>query len=218
MRFVVLGAPGSGKGTIADELTAQLGIPHISTGDIFRANIKNETQLGKVAKSFIDQGLLVPDDITNALVAERFRKEDCENGFLLDGYPRTIQQAQELEKLFYRLNYSLDAVIFIKVSHEIIKERVSLRRVCISCGASYNMDYKPTKVFGKCDLCGGDVIQREDDQPETVQVGLETYAKKTAPLISFYEQKNVLIYAENEIDSRLTLKQIKKDLHARGIL
>ena len=217
MRLILLGAPGSGKGTIAAQLTKEYGVAHISTGDIFRANIKNNTPLGVEAKSYIDQGLLVPDSLTISMLFDRISQDDCKNGFMLDGFPRTIFQAEELDKALAKLETKLDVVISITISDEEIKSRVSSRRVCSSCGAGYNTEFKPTKVAGVCDECGGPVIQRDDDKPETVLSRLKTYYEKTQPLSDYYLQRGLILEASTEISSKLALEEIRKGLSDRKL-
>ena len=218
MRLILLGAPGSGKGTIAAELTKNYGILHISTGDIFRANIKEQTPLGLEAKKFIDRGALVPDSITIAMIEDRLAQPDCEAGFMLDGFPRTIVQAQELDKMLAKKGVALTAAISIVISDDEIKLRVSGRRVCIACGASYNIPFKPAKVDGICDVCGGEVIQRDDDKPETVLSRLKTYHEKTQPLIDYYKAQNLILTANNEVNYLLAFEEIKKGLALRKII
>lgn len=218
MRLILLGAPGSGKGTIASELTKNYGILHISTGDIFRANIKSQTPLGVEAKTYIDKGALVPDQLTIAMIEDRLAQPDCEAGFMLDGFPRTITQAQELDKILAQKGVALTAVISIEISDEEIKKRVSGRRVCIACGESYNIPFKPTAVEGICDACGGEVIQRDDDKPETVLSRLKTYYEKTKPLIEYYKAQDLILTANNEVNYRLAFDQIKEGLTQRKII
>jgi len=218
MRLILLGAPGSGKGTIAAELTKNYGILHISTGDIFRANMKEQTPLGQEAKSYIDQGSLVPDSITIAMIEDRLAQPDCEAGFMLDGFPRTIVQAQELDRILAKKGVALTAAISIEISDEEIKKRVSGRRVCIACGASYNIPFKPAKVEGICDACGGEVIHREDDKPETVLSRLKTYHEKTQPLIDYYKAQNLILTANNEVNYMMAFEEIKKGLALREII
>lgn len=216
MRLILLGAPGSGKGTIAEELTKLYGVAHISTGDIFRANIKENTPLGMQAKQFIDRGELVPDSVTIAMIKDRLAQPDCEAGFMLDGFPRTINQAQELDRMLEKSGVSLDAVVYTYVSDEIIKTRVSNRRICESCGASFSITFRPTKVEGICDICGARVVQREDDKPETVLSRLKTYHEKTQPLTDFYKQKGLVLLIHNE-EHEKAISQIKSDFQAKGI-
>ena len=218
MRLILLGAPGSGKGTIAAELTKNYGILHISTGDIFRANMKEQTPLGQEAKSYIDQGSLVPDSITIAMIEDRLAQPDCEAGFMLDGFPRTIVQAQELDRILAKKSVALTAAISIEISDGEIKKRVSGRRVCIACGASYNIPFKPAKVEGICDACGGEVIHREDDKPETVLSRLKTYHEKTQPLIDYYKAQNLILTANNEVNYMMAFEEIKKGLALREII
>ena len=168
MKIIMLGAPGAGKGTQAKMIAEKYNIPHISTGDIFRANIKNGTELGKKAKEYIDQGQLVPDELTLDLVMDRFKKDDCKNGYVLDGFPRTIPQAQALDEALKAIGEKVDYAIDVDVPDENIVRRMGGRRACVSCGATYHVVYNPTKVEGKCDRCGNDLIIRDDDKPETV--------------------------------------------------
>jgi adenylate kinase len=192
MRFILLGAPGAGKGTQAVMLGEKYNIPHISTGDIFRSNIKNGTELGKKAKEYINKGMLVPDEVTVGIVKDRIGQEDCRKGFILDGFPRTIPQAEYLDKALEEMDVSLDAVVSIYVPDENIINRMSGRRVCPSCGMSYHILYNPPRSPGKCE-CGEDVIQRQDDKEETVISRLKTYHDQTEPLIEYYKSKGKLI-------------------------
>lgn len=193
MRLIMLGAPGAGKGTQAVILSERFNIPHISTGDIFRSNIKEGTELGKKAKEYIDKGLLVPDEITNGIVKDRLLQPDCRNGFILDGFPRTIPQAQYLDKALEDMGIMLDAVINIYVSDDEIVRRMSGRRVCPSCGMSYHTDYNPPGKNGECSGCGTAVVQREDDREETVIKRLQTYHAQTEPLIDYYEKQGKIL-------------------------
>ena len=193
MRLIMLGAPGAGKGTQAARVAAELKIPHISTGDIFRANIKNGTELGKKAKAFMDAGKLVPDELTCDLVADRLAQADCAGGFILDGFPRTIPQAEALDKVVAELGTKIDYAVNIDVPDEAIIERMSGRRACLSCGATYHVDYNPPKTEGICDTCGQPLVLREDDKPETVQTRLSVYHEQTQPLIEYYGAKNALV-------------------------
>ena len=169
MKIIMLGAPGAGKGTQAKKIAAKYGIPHISTGDIFRANIKNGTELGKKAKTYMDQGLLVPDELVVDLVVDRVNQDDCENGYVLDGFPRTIPQAEALTEALEKMGQKVDFAIDVNVPDENIVKRMGGRRACVTCGATYHMVYAPTKKEGICDTCGGELILRDDDKPETVQ-------------------------------------------------
>ena len=217
MKIVMLGAPGAGKGTQAKMIAAKYDIPHISTGDIFRSNIKNGTPLGLEAKSYIDKGQLVPDSITVGMVESRLEEDDCKKGYILDGFPRTLAQAEALDEMLAKKNEKIDAVISVVVDDEIIKDRVSSRRVCEKCGASFNVKYKPTKVEGVCDLCGGTVVQRADDNAETVQARLVTYYENTKPLIDFYNAKGLIVEGDNNVDSDTCIKSIEDGLNKLGL-
>ena len=217
MRLIILGAPGSGKGTSAVVLKEKYNLAHISTGDIFRSNIKNGTPLGLEAKSYIDKGQLVPDSITIGMVEGRLAEDDCKKGYILDGFPRTIAQAEALDEMLAKKGEKIDAVISIVVDDEIIKDRVTSRRVCEKCGASYNVKYKPAKVDGVCDLCGGNVVQRADDNEETVAARLVTYYENTQPLIDFYNAKGLIIEGDNNVDSESCIKSIEDGLDALGV-
>ena len=192
MKIIMLGAPGAGKGTQAEKICAKYNIPHISTGDIFRANIKNNTELGQKAKSYMDQGLLVPDELVVELVADRITQDDCAKGFVLDGFPRTIPQAEALDAALEKMGTSMDYAIDVDVPDQNIINRMSGRRACLDCGATYHIVTIPTKVEGICDTCGSKVVLREDDKPETVQKRLEVYHAQTQPLIEYYKKQNVL--------------------------
>ena len=192
MKIVMLGAPGAGKGTQAKMIAEKYSIPHISTGDIFRANIKNGTELGKKAKTFMDQGLLVPDELVVELVADRIQQDDCKNGFVLDGFPRTIPQAEALDAALEKINEKMDYAIDVDVPDENIITRMSGRRACLNCGATYHIVSIPTKVEGVCDRCGNPVVLRDDDKPETVKKRLEVYHEQTQPLIDYYKKKDIL--------------------------
>ncbi|MGM0420137.1 MAG: adenylate kinase [Bacillota bacterium] len=202
MNLVFLGLPGAGKGTQAKKLSKNYGIPHISTGDIFREAIKNKTDLGVKAKEYIDAGELVPDNITNGIVKERLKKEDCSNGFILDGYPRTLDQAEALDKALESLNTSLDLVLYIHVEEEELIRRLTGRRICEDCGATYHVDFNPPKEEGVCDKCGGNLIQRDDDNEETVQRRIAVNKEKTKKLIDYYTERNLLtkIHANKSIN------------------
>jgi adenylate kinase len=192
MRLVVLGAPGAGKGTQAVILAEKLKVPHISTGDIFRSNIKEGTPLGKLAKQFIDSGALVPDDVTIGIVKDRLQKPDCKSGFILDGFPRTIAQTQSLDDMLTSMGTKLDYVLDLEVVDEVIIKRLSGRRVCPDCNASYHIDFNPPKKDAICDSCGAKLIQREDDREQTVINRLKTYHAQTEPLIGYYRGKEIL--------------------------
>ena len=192
MKIIMLGAPGAGKGTQAKMIAEKYGIPHVSTGDIFRANIKNGTELGKKAKQYMDQGALVPDELTCDLVMDRIQQDDCKNGFVLDGFPRTIPQAEALDAALGKINEKMDYAIDVDVPDENIVNRMSGRRACLNCGATYHLISIPPKVEGICDRCGSEIVLREDDKPETVQKRLKVYHEQTQPLIEYYSGKGVL--------------------------
>ena len=194
MKLIMLGAPGAGKGTQAKKIAQKYQIPHISTGDIFRANIKAGTELGMKAKAFMDAGQLVPDEVIIGIISERLEEPDCAKGYILDGVPRTIAQAEALEKA----GIVFDCVVSLEVSDETIMERMSGRRVCPDCGASYHVAAVPPKAEGVCDKCGGKLIQRKDDAPETVKSRLEVYHKETEPLKAFYAERGLLKTVENQ--------------------
>lgn len=204
MKIIMLGAPGAGKGTQAKQIADKYQIPHISTGDIFRANIKEGTELGKKAKSFMDQGLLVPDELTVELVADRIVKDDCKNGFVLDGFPRTIPQAKALDATLAKMGEKMDYAIDIDVPDENIVNRMGGRRVCLDCGATYHIVNIPTKKEGICDKCGKEVILRDDDKPETVQKRLSVYHEQTQPLIDYYKDQGIL----RSVDGTLPMEEV----------
>lgn len=193
MRLILLGAPGAGKGTQAVSLSERLKVPHISTGDIFRANIKGGTPLGKLAKEYIDKGALVPDEVTIQIVKDRLQQDDCKAGFILDGFPRTIPQAESLERELEKMDMPIHHVIDIFVDDSVIVKRLSGRRVCSNCGMSYHTVSLPTKREGICDSCGAPVLQRNDDREETVLKRLKTYHEQTEPLVEFYKKKGKLL-------------------------
>ena len=192
MNIIMLGAPGAGKGTFSAFLEERYSLPHIATGDIFRENIKNNTELGQKAKSYMDQGLLVPDELVVSLVADRLAKDDCKAGFILDGFPRTLVQAEALKETLADMGAQIDYALDFECPDDFIIERMAGRRVCKGCGASYHLVNVPPKQEGICDVCGGELYQREDDAPETVAKRLEVYHKETQPLINYYEKEGVL--------------------------
>ena len=200
MKIIMLGAPGAGKGTQAKKIAEKYSIPHISTGDIFRANIKNGTELGIKAKTYMDQGLLVPDELVVDLVVDRLGQDDCTNGCVLDGFPRTIPQAEALDAALTKVGQSVDYAINVDVPDENIVNRMSGRRACVNCGATYHIVYAPTKVENVCDTCQGDLILRDDDKPETVQKRLNVYHEQTQPLIDYYKKKNILVEVDGTVD------------------
>ena len=200
MKIIMLGAPGAGKGTQAKKIAAKYGIPHISTGDIFRANIKNGTELGKEAKKYMDQGLLVPDELTVKILLDRVAQPDCANGYVLDGFPRTIPQAEVLDKALTELNDKIDYAINVDVPDENIVKSMSGRRACVACGATYHIEHIPPRKEGVCDKCGETLILRDDDKPETVLNRLKVYHDQTQPLIDFYTKKGVLKSVDGTVD------------------
>ena len=200
MKIIMLGAPGAGKGTQAKKIAEKYSIPHISTGDIFRANIKNGTELGKKAKTFMDQGLLVPDELVVDLVVDRVKQDDCENGYVLDGFPRTIPQAEALDKALAAMGEKMNYAINVEVPDENIVNRMSGRRACVDCGATYHIVYAPTQKEGICDKCGGELILRDDDKPETVQKRLGVYHEQTQPLIDYYSEAGILKNVDGTAD------------------
>ena len=212
MRLILLGPPGAGKGTQASSIVAEYGITHISTGDIFRHNIKNGTELGKKVKSYLDKGQLVPDELTIDLVWDRLSKDDCKKGFLLDGFPRTINQAEALQKGLEERGLKLDKVINIDVDKNILVKRLSGRRVCKNCGETYHIDNKPTLKDGVCDKCSGEVIQRADDNEKTVLDRIEVYEKQTFPLIDFYKNLGLILTVDGTLSIEDVFSQIKESL------
>ena len=192
MKIIMLGAPGAGKGTQAKMIADKYGVPHISTGDLFRANIKNGTELGMEAKKYMDQGLLVPDELTVRILLDRVAQDDCKNGYVLDGFPRTIPQAEVLDSELTKLGDHIDYAINVDVPDENIVKRMSGRRACLTCGATYHIEHVPPKKEGICDVCGSELVLRDDDKPETVKNRLNVYHEQTQPLIDFYTEKGVL--------------------------
>lgn len=192
MKIIMLGAPGAGKGTQAKMIADKYGVPHISTGDIFRANIKNGTELGMEAKKYMDQGLLVPDELTVRILLDRVAQDDCKNGYVLDGFPRTIPQAEVLDSELTKLGDHIDYAINVDVPDENIVKRMSGRRACLTCGATYHIEHVPPKKEGICDVCGSELVLRDDDKLETVKNRLNVYHEQTQPLIDFYTEKGVL--------------------------
>ena len=204
MNIILLGAPGAGKGTLASQISTTYGLPHISTGDIFRANIKNETPIGLLAKSYIDKGQLVPDEVTCKIVEERLAKDDCKNGYMLDGFPRTLAQAEMLSGIA-----NIDTVINLEVDFSLIMARISGRRVCKSCGETFHISRLQSE---QCTRCGGELYQRKDDNPETVQSRLDVYEKQTAPLIAYYKGKGVLFNVNGSTTPEATFAEVSKKL------
>ncbi len=212
MRIVLLGSPGSGKGTQASKIVTVFSIPHISTGDMFRENIKNGTPIGLEAKKYIEKGLLVPDDVTLSMIEDRFSESDCTNGFLLDGFPRTLVQAEALEAELEKNEKKLTAVVNLDVSDETIISRMTGRRVCNSCGSTYNLTYNKPKVENTCDYCRGQLFIRDDDKQETVTNRLRVYKNETQPLIDYYKGKDILITINGEQDASDVFNNIRKAL------
>lgn len=200
MKIIMLGAPGAGKGTQAKKVAKKYNIPHISTGDIFRANIKEGTELGKRAKEYMDKGELVPDDITIGMLLDRIHKADCKDGFVLDGFPRTIPQAKSLSEALSKLNEKIDYAINIDVPDDSIITRMSGRRACLSCGSTYHIKYSAPKEENICDNCGSELVIRDDDKPETVKKRLDVYHKQTQPLIDYYDNENILANVDGTKD------------------
>lgn len=204
MKLIMLGAPGAGKGTQAKKIAEKYQIPHISTGDIFRANIKNGTELGNKAKSYMDQGHLVPDELTCDLVVDRINQEDCKNGYVLDGFPRTIPQAEALKAALDKMDETIDYAIDVEVPDENIVNRMGGRRACPGCGCTYHIEHNPPKVEDICDVCGAKLVLRDDDKPETVTKRLSVYHEQTKPLIDFYKKEGVL----REVDGTQDLNDV----------
>lgn len=211
MKLIMLGAPGAGKGSQAKVLSEKYHIPHISTGDIFRANIKEGTELGKKAKEFMDQGLLVPDELVCDLVVDRIEQDDCKNGFILDGFPRTIPQAESLKAALDNINEKIDFAVNLEVADHVIVDRMSGRRACLECGSTYHIINMPPQKEGICDRCGHELVLRDDDKPETVEKRLSVYHDQTAPLIDFYDKLGNLV----TIDGTKTPNQVLADIVAR---
>ena len=208
MKIIMLGAPGAGKGTQAKKIAAKYDIPHISTGDIFRANIKNGTELGNKAKTYMDQGLLVPDELVVDLVVDRLQQDDCKKGYVLDGFPRTIPQAESLDAALAKVGDKMEYAIDVNVPDENIVNRMGGRRACVGCGATYHIVYNPTKVEGICDACGEKLILRDDDKPETVQKRLGVYHEQTQPLIDYYTKAGIL----KEVDGTVDMEEVFQNI------
>lgn len=208
MNIILMGPPGAGKGTQAKKIIAEFHIPHISTGDMFREAIKAGTDLGTLAASYINKGLLVPDEVTIGLVKERLTQDDCANGFLLDGFPRTIPQAEALEKLLEEIHRPITMVIDITADKEALIRRISGRRVCKTCAAPYHIEFKPSKEPGVCDLCHGPLVQRKDDTVEVLTERLDAYETQTKPLVNFYKERNLL----KSVDGLQDIEDVFKDI------
>lgn len=214
MKIIMLGAPGAGKGTQAKKIAAKYGIPHISTGDIFRANIKNGTELGQKAKVYMDQGLLVPDELVVDLIIDRFKEPDCEKGYVLDGFPRTIPQAQALDEALAKKGDAVEYAVDVDCPDENIIRRMSGRRACVNCGATYHIVNIPPKKEGICDICGGGLILRDDDKPETVEKRLKVYHEQTQPLIDYYKGKGILKSVDGTKEPDAAFEEIIKIIEA----
>ncbi len=212
MKLLIMGRPGAGKGTQAVNIREYYNIPHISTGDIFRANLKGQTKLGLLAKTYMDKGLLVPDSVTIDLVKDRLSQPDCKEGFLLDGFPRNLEQAKALDEFLKSRNESLDAVLDIDVKPEVLIDRIVGRRVCPTCGATFHIKNNPPKVEGVCDKCGGKLIQRNDDTYETAENRLKVYDNQTAPLLDYYKNQHLLKTVNGDQDFAKVFEDIKKVL------
>ena len=210
MKIIMLGAPGAGKGTQAKMIAEKYSIPHVSTGDIFRANIKNGTELGKQAQEYMDAGKLVPDELTVKILLDRVAQDDCKDGYVLDGFPRTIPQAEVLEDALNKLGDKIDYAINVDVPDENIVRRMSGRRACLKCGATYHIEHIPPKQEGICDTCGSELVLRDDDKPETVLNRLKVYHDQTQPLIDFYTERSVL----KSVDGTKDMKEVFNDIIA----
>lgn len=215
MRLLIMGPPGAGKGTQAGRISECYGIPHISTGDIFRAAIKAGTELGMKLKGYLDAGQLVPDEVTIEVIKERLREPDCSKGFLLDGFPRTIPQAEALDSMLKELGTHLNAVLNIVVSNDVLLRRLTGRRICRKCGAPYHVEFNPPAVPGVCDRCGGELYQRSDDTEETVKERLDVYARQTAPVLRYYKEQGLL----REINGELEIEDVWREIQSilRGL-
>ena len=209
MKIIMLGAPGAGKGTQAKMIADKYGVPHVSTGDIFRANIKNGTELGMEAKKYMDQGLLVPDELTVKILLDRVSQPDCKNGYVLDGFPRTIIQARKLADICSMFNFKIDAVINLDIPEDVLVKRLSGRRTCADCGKSYHIVYNPPKKEGVCDVCGGELTQRSDESEEAVQVRIDTYNKQTKPLIDYYTMLGEL----TNVDGNQSMDEVAEEIY-----
>lgn len=217
LNLILMGLPGAGKGTQAEKINEHYNIPHISTGDMFRLAIKEGTDLGKEAKAFMDQGALVPDEVTIGIVRERLVKDDCKDGFLLDGFPRTIAQAEALEQLLTELNETISSVLHVDVPKEKLVERLSGRRICPTCGTAYHVEFNPPKVEGICDKDGSQLIQRDDDKPETVTNRLAINIEQMQPLLDFYESKGYLVRVNGDQDINDVFQEIHSKLENQSL-
>jgi len=213
MYLILLGPPGAGKGTQADRLQEQLGLPHVASGDLFRENLRNETELGLLAKQYMDRGELVPDDVTIAMVRERLERPDCAKGAILDGFPRTTAQAEALDRMLADMGRKLDAVISFEVDEEEVVRRLSGRRICRQCQAPYHIEFDPPAQDGVCDRCGGELYQRDDDKPETVRNRLRVYLEQTAPLVEYYRKAGLLHTVDAMGDIDTVTQRLKAVIH-----
>jgi adenylate kinase len=216
MNIILMGLPGAGKGTQAEKIVAEFGIPHISTGDMFRAAIKEETEMGKQAKSYMDQGLLVPDEVVIGIVKERLGKADCEKGFMLDGFPRTMAQAEALSATLAEMERNIDHVINIDVDRSILLERLTGRRICRSCGATYHVVFNPPSQEGICDKCGGELYQRDDDNEATVATRLDVNIEQSAPILNYYKEKGLLRNINGQQDIDKVFEDVAKVLRGQA--
>ncbi|HBT39615.1 MAG: Adenylate kinase [Thermotoga sp. 50_1627] len=207
MRIVLLGAPGAGKGTLARDLVELFSVPHISTGDMFREAVASGSELGKQVQHILSSGALVPDEIVNRLVRDRISKPDCKDGFILDGYPRTVQQASALDEMLKNMGHKLDAVLYLKVSEDVVVKRLTNRRVCPKCGKIYNLLSMPPKKDEICDDCGTKLVQRDDDKEDVVRNRFRVYTETTAPLINYYKERGILVEIDAEADHRNTVQK-----------
>jgi len=216
LNIILMGLPGAGKGTQAEKIVDHFIIPHISTGDMFRSAISDGTKMGIEAKSYMDKGLLVPDEVVIGIVKDRLAKDDCNNGFLLDGFPRTVTQAEALDKILEEVNKKIDFVINIDVNRELLLHRLTGRRICKACGATYHLIYNPPRVDGKCDKCNGELYQRNDDKEETVATRLDVNIKQSEPLLKYYEDKDVLRTIDGEQEINEVFYSIEKILRSQA--
>jgi len=216
MHLIIFGPPGSGKGTVSEEVAKVYGIPHISTGDLLREHISKKTALGMKAKEYMDRGELVPDELVNEVLKDALSRSECKRGFILDGYPRTLTQAEELEKILSNLGLHIDCVLNLNVSDEEIVKRLSTRRVCKVCGAVYNLITNPPKVEGVCDRCGGTLILRDDDKPDIVKSRLQTYVKMSAPVLNYYVARNKVLDIDGSGDVVTVKARVLRILEEKG--
>lgn len=212
MNILIMGPAGAGKGTMSDLILKEYDIPHISTGDMLRENVRNNTELGLEAKSYMDAGKLVPDDVINAMVEKRLQEPDCQKGYLLDGFPRTLVQAEAFEKIEEKIDKPVESVIALEVGFDTLVDRITGRRICPKCGAIYHIHNKPSKVEGICDICGSELNQRKDDTVEQLTVRMDEYEKSTKPVIDFYEKRGVVTTIDAAQDSKVVFEKVKETL------